>query len=120
MGKALAEALKTIRGVRGYSLRKVEDKTKISNAYLFQLESGKAENPSPHILHKLAECYGVSYELLMKAAGYIRTHSPVERKPTKVSALQAALMSAGLGEEEEKKIAEYIKFLRSQRPRRTT
>ena len=120
MGKPLAEELKNIRGVKGYSLRQVEKKTKISNAYLLQLESSKAENPSPHILYKLADCYGVPYELLMKAAGYMRTHNPIERKQTKVSALQAALMSAGMDEEEEKKIAEYIKFLRSQRPRRTT
>lgn len=120
MGQTLAEALKKIRGVRGYSLRKVEDKTGISNAYLFQLESGKAVNPSPHILHKLADCYDVPYEELMKEAGYIAASPKPSRRSPRVSALQAALMSAELDEEEEKKIAEYIKFLRSQRPRRTT
>ena len=119
MGKALAEALKKIRGIQGYSLRKVENETGISNAYLFQLESGKAENPSPHILHKLADFYNVPYEELMRVAGYMRTHNSVSRKPTRVSALQAALMSAELDEEEENKIADYIKFLRSQRPHRT-
>ena len=121
MGKTLAEVLKEIRGIRGYSLRKVEDKTKISNAYLFQLESGKAENPSPHILFKLAKCYEIPYEELMKAAGYIQMHTDTG-KPSKVSAFQAALMGAGLdlNEDEEKKIVEYIKFVRSQRPRRTT
>ena len=56
----------------------------------------------------------------MKAAGYMRTHDVAAPKPAKVSALQAALMSTRLDEEEEKKVADYIKFLRSQRPRRTT
>lgn len=120
MAKSLAEVLKTIRGLRGISLRKVEEETGISNAYLFQLESGKALNPSPHILHKLADFYEVPYEELMKVAGYMNNRSTAPRKSAKVSALQAALMSAELNEEEENKIAEYIKFLRSQRPRRAT
>lgn len=120
MGKILAEALKKIRGIQGHSLRKVERETGISNAYLFQLESGKAENPSPHILHKLADFYKVPYEELMRAAGYMQSHTTVSRKSTRVSALQAALMSAELDEEEEKQIADYIKFIRSQRPHRAT
>jgi transcriptional regulator with XRE-family HTH domain len=45
----LAEELKTIRIMRKLSLRVVEKKTGISNAYLSQLERGEAENPAPDI-----------------------------------------------------------------------
>ena len=67
----LAEQLRRIRMVKKVSLREVEKATRISNAYLSQLESGNATNPSPHILHKLAEFYGVPYTSLMKTAGYL-------------------------------------------------
>lgn len=118
MGKTLADELRRIRGVRGHSLRKVEELTGISNAYLSQLESGKAEHPSPHVLHKLAACYEVPYEELMKVAGYLAGHKSSTPSAKHVSALQAALMSASLNDEEETKVAEYIEFLRSQRRER--
>ena len=39
-------------------VEKASDK-EISNAYLSQLETGKIEKPSPHVLHALAEVYRV-------------------------------------------------------------
>ena len=44
----LAEQLRRIREVKNVSLREVEKATGISNAYLSQIESGNATNPSPH------------------------------------------------------------------------
>ncbi|MCK5613845.1 helix-turn-helix domain-containing protein [Candidatus Pacearchaeota archaeon] len=114
MSNKLAEELKRIRGIRSLSLRQVEKKTGISNAYLSQLERGEAHNPSPSKLHALAECYEVPYESLMASAGYLSEKSPLEKKQG-LSATQAALMSADLDEAEEKMVAEYIKFIRSQR-----
>lgn len=89
------------------SLRDVEDQTKISNAYLSQLERGEAENPSPEKLERLARCYDASYESLMNAAGYLTDAKGV-------SSVQAALMSANLTPEEEEQVLKYVKFLRSQ------
>ena len=82
---------------------------------LSQLENGKAENPSPHWLHKLAEFYDVPYESLMEAAGYLRTNK--KKTPKSVSAIGAALMSAEFTEEEEKEVINFIGYLRS-RPRK--
>ncbi len=117
MGETLAETLRLARKLKALSLREVEQKTEISNAYLSQLETGKAENPSPHVLHKLAEVYEIPYSSLMEAAGYLTKPSPSSDRPKRPSAIQAALLSARLSSEEEKKVAEFIEFLRSQRRR---
>ena len=111
MPTQLAEELKTIRSMRKLSLRVVEKKTGISNAYLSQLERGDAENPSPDKLQRLAQCYGVPYESLMKAAGYLRAAPGKENRPD-LSRLQTALMAAKLTDEEEERILEYLKFIR--------
>jgi HTH-type transcriptional regulator, competence development regulator len=121
MNEPLAAVLRRIRGISGASLREVERKTGISNAYLSQLESGAASRPSPEILHKLAEFYGVPYESLMEAAGYLQPasdrSSPAGRRRKRLGAMQAALMSAQLTEEEQTRVAEFIEFLRSRRER---
>jgi transcriptional regulator with XRE-family HTH domain len=119
MSEPLATVLRKIRGVSGSSLREVERKTGISNAYLCQLESGAASKPSPEVLHKLAAFYEVPYESLMEAAGYLEPLANrgglggPQRK--RLGALQAALMSAKLTEEEQARVAEFIEFLRSKR-----
>jgi transcriptional regulator with XRE-family HTH domain len=96
-------------------LRDVEKATGISNAYLSQLETGKVENPSPHVLHKLADFYKVPYESLMQAAGYLKSPPQGKKGTRKVGAIQAALMSVNLTDEEEKKVVEFVEFLRMQR-----
>ena len=111
MPKRLAEELRTLRSVKKLSLREVEEQTGISNAYLSQLERAEAENPSPSKLQKLARCYGVPYESLMKAAGYLRPVTKEEKRPD-LSRLQMALMSANLSEEEEGRLLEYLRFIR--------
>ena len=70
--KSLGHGLKTARELRNLSLREVEEATGISNAYLSQLENDKIKKPSPHFLHKLANLYGIGYELLMASAGYVQ------------------------------------------------
>lgn len=67
----LGAELHRLRKARGLTLRFVEKETGVSNAYLSQLETAKAENPSPPMLKKLAHLYGTSYEALMQAAGYL-------------------------------------------------
>lgn len=117
MNETLGRHLKRVRRERKLTLRDVEKKTGISNAYLSQLENGKIVKPSPSVLHKLAECYHVSYEQLMKLAGH---PLPVIRTD-KTKAKPAFRMSSGLidlTKEEKKKVQEYIDFLRSRRRKR--
>src|SRR5437762_14358322 len=73
MSQRLADELRRIRAISGVSLRDVENATKVSNAYLSQLETGKTSNPSPQVLHTLAGFYNVPYASLIEAAGYLET-----------------------------------------------
>jgi DNA-binding Xre family transcriptional regulator len=47
------------RKLRDLTLKEVETKTGISNAYLSQLETGKITKPSFEVVVKLCECYNV-------------------------------------------------------------
>jgi transcriptional regulator with XRE-family HTH domain len=114
MANVLGEELRRLRIEKGATLREVEDETDISNAYISQLENGKAEQPSPRVLHKLAEFYKIPYTRLMEAAGYIKPSQ--HRQQVGSGSLQAALMASDLTEAEEKTVAQFVEFLRLQRP----
>jgi transcriptional regulator with XRE-family HTH domain len=127
MSEKLGQELRRIRQIAGSSLRMVEKETGISNAYLSQLESGAARNPSPQILAKLAEFYRVPYESLMEFAGYLHSGPPLGADGSAVrlaqgsgdrrlpSSLDIALSKANLNKEEEEMVAEYVAFLSARR-----
>lgn len=111
--EGLAATLFRLRKLRARTLRQVEKDTGISNAYLSQLETGRAGKPSPHLLQKLAACYEVPYEVLMEAAGYLeRTAGNL---PPAWVGIEEQLMSAGLSDQERELTMKFIKFLRSER-----
>jgi transcriptional regulator with XRE-family HTH domain len=62
-----------LREERAWSLRQAATVAGVSNAYLSQLESGRAGPPSPRILERLARAYDYSYGELMRVAGHINT-----------------------------------------------
>src|SRR5215813_3923668 len=66
----LGELLADARARRKLTLRAVQEAIGISNAYLSQLETGKVQSPSPVVLHKLSELYGLPYATVMEVAGY--------------------------------------------------
>lgn len=111
----LGQYLASIRIDRGLSLRKVEEATnkEVSNAYLSQIENDKIQKPSPHILHALAELYGLDTLKLMEMAGYItptKSRGAGERHgriPT--------FADHNLTSEEEAALVEYLQFLRSRK-----
>ncbi len=70
--------LKNIRQSKKMSLRQVEIKSGISNSYVYYLEKGERNKPSPEILAKLAHAYNISYEDLMDKAGYIKNEKEEE------------------------------------------
>ena len=109
---ALGKHLAAVRNDRGYSLRQVEEATKktISNAYLSQIETGKIQQPSPNILHALAELYNTSYERLMELAGYINS----EHTNDKAHGRAATFAELNLTAAEENMLLEYLKWRRSQ------
>ena len=111
----LGQYLKKLRKQRNLTLRAVEEKTGISNAYLSQVENGKISKPSPSILLKLGNFYDVSYERLMKLAGHpVPTKSEVEKGELDL-AFRFSSSLDDLTEEERKRVQEYIEFLRSRK-----
>ncbi|GEP59007.1 helix-turn-helix domain-containing protein [Reyranella soli] len=109
----LGQHLAAVRADRRLSLRRVEELTDklVSNAYLSQIETGKILQPSPNILHALAEVYRTSYEQLMQMAGYIK---PRQDAGT-VHGRAATFAALNLTEAEEKELLEYLKFRRSRK-----
>ncbi len=107
---ALGAMLRDARNRLSLSLREVEAKTEVSNAYLSQLEGAKIKQPSPQILHKLCELYGVPYSIALEFVGY-----PV---PDSSRTPAHARFAARLGKttpDEEDALLEYLQFLRSRK-----
>lgn len=107
---SLGAYLKSLREARILTLRDIEARTGISNAFLSQVESGKVRQPSPISLYKLAEVYGVPYEVLMERAGH---PVPTVQEPAARSASAVLNRIGEISEEEEHELLEYLAFLRS-------
>jgi HTH-type transcriptional regulator, competence development regulator len=114
---SLSEYLTALRGASGLTLRQVEEATDrlVSNAYLSQIENGKIQQPSPNILHALADVYGVKYEELMERAGYLRAVN--KQKSDARHGRVATFAIKDVSKEEEEAILQYAAFLKSQRKR---
>src|SRR5437762_3599774 len=112
----LGTYLKSLRDAKSLSLREVEGRTGISNAFLSQIESGKVKQPSPIALYKLAELYGVPYEALMERTGY---PVPSSQEPTPRSTQTVFHKIGEITDEEEQELLDYLKFLRSRAKRDT-
>lgn len=112
----LAEILRRLRETKRLSLRQVEKKTGVSNAYLSQIENGKIGEPSPHILHKLSEVYDTSYNDLMKLAGYIKEEKGEKINKKIISDVAFKAMDE-LSDDEKEAVLEYIEFIRRKRKR---
>jgi HTH-type transcriptional regulator, competence development regulator len=110
LGTLLADARKRKR----LTLRAVQDAIGISNAYLSQLETGKVQSPSPIVLHKLSELYGIPYATVMQEAGYPLPETVKETD----SGTRLAARVGDTTQEEEDALVDYIRFLRSRNQRR--
>ena len=106
----LGAYLKTLREAKALSLRQVEGKSGVSNAFVSQIESGKVKQPSPVILYKLAGLYGVPYEALMDLAGY---PLPSASTPDPRSASTVFRRFGEITPTEEAELLDYLAFLRS-------
>ncbi len=111
----LGTYLKSLREANSVTLRDVEEKTGISNAFLSQLESGKVKEPSPIMLYKIAEFYGVPYDALMERAGY-----PVLQGNIQATRSASAVFNrfGSISNEEEEALLDYLSFLRSKTKRK--
>ena len=77
--------LKKLRARKGVSLKKVEEATGISNAYLSLLETGERRRlPKPDRLIALAGYYNVSIKELLEKAGYYEERDIQETKEQQI------------------------------------
>lgn len=77
--------LKKLRARKGVSLKKVEEATGISNAYLSLLETGERRRlPTPDRLIALADYYNVSIKELLEKAGYYEGRDIQETKEQQI------------------------------------
>ena len=117
-GVTLGQYLASIRTDRKMTLRGVEEATnkEVSNAYLSQIENDKIKQPSPNVLHALAELYGVPYDRLMELAGYI-TSATVRTQGAR-HGRAATFAEHNLTSEEESELLEYLQMIRRRKKRR--
>jgi transcriptional regulator with XRE-family HTH domain len=108
--KTLGAVLKGLREAKSLSLRTVEVKTDISNAYLSQLENDKARKPSANILYKLAELYQADFQSLMSLAGIVQDATAMNK-----SLGEYVFSKDNLTPEEENELIQYLKFIRARK-----
>lgn len=63
--------LRELRRIAGLTLKQVETKARVSNAYLSQIERGLRNPPHPDILKRLAAVYETPHTDLLGKAGYL-------------------------------------------------
>lgn len=115
MGKKFGEYLKQLREDRNMTLREVEDKAKISNAYLSQVENGQRGVPTMKILSKLARVYGVPVTLLAEKANAEIQHHKMESGPKPAPDTEFVCRGyENLTEENKNKLKSFLDYLRSQ------
>jgi HTH-type transcriptional regulator, competence development regulator len=111
----LGQYLASIRRDRRMTLRQVEEASnkEISNAYLSQIENDKIQQPSPNLLHAVAEIYGLDYGQLMEKAGHItpsKGHSDNQRHGR-----VATFAEHNLTSDEEAELIQYLGYLRARK-----
>jgi len=110
----LGDYLKASRRATGLSLRGVEAKTQITNGYLSQIESNSVERPSPNVLYKLAETYGLDYGDLLVRAGHRVPQKESAERPEVLGGIPLRALE-DLTEEEQAELRNYLAYIRQKR-----
>src|SRR4051812_23125710 len=97
--------------MRNLSLKGAAEPAGISAAYLQKLERNDVKQPSPHVLHALAEVLDIPYDKLMELAGYV-VPAADKAKVKPGSVLAYALSSEDISEEEAEVLARYLRWYR--------
>jgi len=97
------------RETKKLSRRKVAELANISHTEIHRLENGERKNPSPPILKAIANALGVTYDEIMKAAGYLDSTSPSPVIAARISGTD------DLTDSEIDEVRNFIDFLRNKR-----
>jgi transcriptional regulator with XRE-family HTH domain len=110
----LGDYLKASRRATGLSLRGVEAKTEITNGYLSQIESNNVDRPSPNVLYKLAEVYGIDYSDLLVRAGHRVPRTDSDERPEVLAGIPLRALE-DLTPEEQAELRNYLAYIRQKR-----
>lgn len=105
LGKFIAEH----REAKNLSRRKLAELANISHTEIHRLENGERKNPSPPVLKAIANALGVTYDEIMKAAGYMDSTSPSPVIAARIPGTE------DLTDDEIKEVRNFIDFLRAKR-----
>jgi len=111
----LAQYLAELRQGKGLTFRDLEQKTGISNGYLNLLEHGRVKRPSPEVLFKLANFYGIAFSSLMAVAGYPTEEA--DRAGVKRNNEVATALLGDLTKDELTQVRNFIGYLKAGRRR---
>jgi len=75
----LSKIVIKLRNKKGYSQRKLAMVSGVSNSTISRIENATSDT-DPETLKKLAPCLDISYEELMKAAGYMKEYSNITKE----------------------------------------
>lgn len=89
---ALGALIRAQRVTAGLSLRELAERTKVSNAYLSQIERGLHE-PSISVLDAIAAALDVSLEALLARSGLLAPEDERDRGGALVRDTEAAILS---------------------------
>jgi transcriptional regulator with XRE-family HTH domain len=98
-------------------LARTAEEAGVSTAYVQKLERGEVNSPSPHKLRDLAEALGISFEEVMRLAGYATPSEEASEGEASVRSLAAALQAEDLTAGELEDLTDYLHFRRKQRER---
>jgi len=111
--EALGALLRAQRRAADLTLRDLSERTKVSNAYLSQLERGLHE-PSLRVMRQLAEALGIPLETLLEQTGWNAKEAATSGGGTEAAIRADPLLSDG---QKEALLAVYASYVAAARRR---
>jgi transcriptional regulator with XRE-family HTH domain len=98
---AFGQYLRSQRRLANLSLREMAERTKVSNAYLSQIERGM-HAPSVRVLRSIARALDLSAEAMLGQAGLLDDARPADGGPAEPPGTEAAIRADGKLTEDQK------------------
>ncbi|MCY9664517.1 helix-turn-helix domain-containing protein [Paenibacillus alginolyticus] len=76
----IGQNISSIRKQRGYTLSELSERTGISKSYLSNIERNLKQNPSIHVMEKIALVLKVDLKTLLKIAADVETNQQLDQE----------------------------------------
>ncbi|WP_307555768.1 helix-turn-helix domain-containing protein [Paenibacillus sp. V4I5] len=76
----IGQNISSIRKQRGYTLSELSERTGISKSYLSNIERNLKQNPSIHVMEKIALVLKVDLKMLLKIAADVETSQQLDQE----------------------------------------